>query len=343
MIKERYHNGWIFDHSLSPFKKDYLIFGLPIVLGLCIIIVSGQFSETRGSFLFKPGFAFAFIFSIFFDLPHVYSSYVRIGMDHENFSRRKRLYVGLPLALTGVLFAGAFASKAMTISMITYLNMIHRLRQDFGWVMYSRRMAVEPRGYGHLIDKMMVYNLTVFPLLWLHSLSSENAWWMFPGDLLFSVSQFWMQVLLKIHWFISGAYLGWVGICLAKKVPVNFAKVYILGTVWTAWYVGIVFFDGSTWMIDLLHTMPYLFLIYHFCNRKWAIQGVRVWMVYLALVGAAYLTLKIPTQEYTFLFVLILLPSVTHYILDGFIWKSGRSNPDLALVLGFPKPLPVSD
>ncbi len=348
----RFQNGWIFDQSLSPIKRDFWIFGLPILLGLCTILTVSQDDAFRGSFLSKPGLTIAFAFSILLDLPHVYSSFARIGMDHEDFRRRRKLYLGLPFVLFLIISFSAHFAKSMTISTVTYLNMIHRVRQDFGWIMYSRRMATEPRGLGLWIDKAMAYNLTIFPLLWLHTLAPKDAWWLFPGDLAFSVSEFWIGILLYIHWLLSGLYLGWVAFQFYIKRPLNLTKLYLLISIWVAWYVGLVFFNGSTWMIDFFHTMPYLFLIYHFGSRKWAgevgwrgnyVRGFRVWIAYFGLVSLAYMTLKVPgADQNMWLYTLLVFPSVTHYVLDGFIWRTGPSNPDLSLILGFPKSTPVS-
>ncbi len=347
-------NGWIFGAD----RKDIWIFGYPVLLGLLIIVYLSRsiepidpYTVTNSVQLLKPGIFFL-IFSVFFDFPHILSSFLRIVLDQEDFQRRKKLFIGIPLLCFFSVGVLATVSKQWAIMGITYVNMFHRMKQDLGWVMYSRRMAQESDRVSYYLDRSLVYLLTLFPLIYLHMLPEDSGWWLFPGDLAFRLSGDYINLLKFFFWGAIAGYFVIFLLRIKKGSLINLNKIYLMTLICIAWYVGIVHFNGATWMIDLLHAFPYLMLIFYFGKNKWqGAQGLRgrlfvgpsAVLLYLGLVALAYLYsrpqayLTIPKLPFQgWIFAAMVLPSVTHYVLDGFLWKVGKSNPDLHLTMRFP-------
>jgi hypothetical protein len=136
------------------------------------------------------------------------------------------------------------------------------------------------------------------------------------------------------------------------------------------WYLGIVYFN-SDFAFSLTnvvaHGIPYLVLLFYYVERKKILQtpsipyakiashvGFMLFVVFILAIGEEYLwdmflfrdnehffgslieypleVLKSPHWK-ALAFAVLSLPQVTHYVLDGFIWKKNDKNPYLGEVL----------
>lgn len=139
------------------------------------------------------------------------------------------------------------------------------------------------------------------------------------------------------------------------------------------WYLGIVYFNSSlvfTITNVVAHGIPYLVLILFYVERKKEIQSAQsqskkrrrlflriaamILIVLILAFGEEYSWDMLIYRERTWIFeavlpfpfesfsnrwwqafgiALLTVPQATHYIIDGFIWKSGPKNPHLKSVL----------
>jgi len=138
------------------------------------------------------------------------------------------------------------------------------------------------------------------------------------------------------------------------------------------WYLGIVYFNSDlvfTVTNVIAHGIPYLVLIFYYVERKKVVQtkvdagkGRRIFLnitfmlviVFVLAFGEEYFwdmliyrenetffeyLLPFPLDAFlspwtqAFGMALLTVPQATHYIIDGFIWKSGEKNPHLKRVL----------
>ena len=163
---------------------------------------------------------------------------------------------------------------------------------------------------------------------------------------------------------------------LATGRPVNLAKALILATTWIAWYGGIVVLESDlafTATNVLTHGVPYLAVVHRWGSSRWrgastpvarlfrpglAVLGFYAILLALAFVeegawDALYLDqahrhsglFPFPSVSMDEAFVAVVagalaVPQATHYVLDAFLWRSGRENPGLAQHLGFSPPAP---
>ncbi len=334
-------NGWIFGDGSSKWKKDVLIFLMPVLVGYGVTVYFDQ----NDAYFARPGFFIHALFAIFLDFPHAYSSYIRIGLDSGGFLRRKALYAGIPILSFLVIFLFANFSGMAAVSLISYINMYHSVRQEYGWVMYSRRMAHETARLDYYFDKLMIYTTTLTAIVWLHTLPARDAWWLVAGDLWFSLPASLGSVAVATFWVVALIYISRIFVKIFKGQPINLAKIYYILMIWFAWYVGMVHYVGTSWMLDFLHAASYILFVFSYREKKLiqkdAFEQKRIFLsrpaiwIYFSLVGIAYINYRLKTPDRAWLYALMSLPAVTHYILDGFIWRVGKSNPDLAQVMGF--------
>ncbi len=140
---------------------------------------------------------------------------------------------------------------------------------------------------------------------------------------------------------------------------VNIGKDIVVATTAICWYLGIVFFNSDyafTVTNVIIHGVPYFALIYVYARMRRETKGPVYralssnWIVFLATLWAlAYIEELFWhrgvwhekqwlfgsdwdwTGLKTYLVPLLAVPQLTHYVLDGFIWRR-NSNPDLKFI-----------
>jgi hypothetical protein len=148
--------------------------------------------------------------------------------------------------------------------------------------------------------------------------------------------------------------------------PVSPGKNLILLVTWLSWYVGIVVFDSDyafTVTNVLVHGIPYLAFVWVYERRRWQGSSAKVarlflprrWPLYLApLLLLAWCEewgwdrvlwhergflfpgaeLALPRGTLALVIPLLALPQATHYLLDAWIWRVRKDNPELVRLLG---------
>ena len=158
--------------------------------------------------------------------------------------------------------------------------------------------------------------------------------------------------------------------CLRRKTPLPTGKLIWLLTTAGTWYLGIVHFNSDiafTLTNVVAHGVPYLVLVAVYNGKKRTLSGftgsafhagssvvVMIGVVLLLAFGEEYLWDMLLFRERGALFAaafaypvqvlrepaaqalalaLLSLPQVTHYIVDGFIWKNNARNPAMKALL----------
>ena len=165
-------SGWI----LGPWS-DALVFSGPIVFGLGLVAL-GHHLGVLGTDV--PPWAFALLI-VGVDVAHVYSTAFRVYLDPEERARRPGLYYGVPLGcfLGGVLLHAQGSEVFWRV--LAYLAVFHFIRQQWGWMAYTRRKAGEG-DEGLWVDKLAIYATTIYPLLHWHTHLPQPFEWFLAGD-----------------------------------------------------------------------------------------------------------------------------------------------------------------
>lgn len=293
------------------------------------------------------------------DVAHVYATGFRVYLDVDELKRRPWLYGLVPLL--GLVLGIALYSEGELVfwRALAYLAVFHFVRQQYGWVALYRAAAGEADSLGKWIDSAAIYLATIYPLVYWHTHLPRQFWWFLPADFA-AISGVAEGIVAPVYWAALVAYASkslYRGLVLKL---VNPGKDIVLATTAVCWYAGIVWFNSDyafTVTNVIIHGVPYLALIYWYGRRRleqtggggplrvlargpakfllilWALAFVEemfwdrtVWHERSWLFGVSW---DITTLK-TLIVPLLALPQLTHYVLDGFIWRR-RSNPDFGL------------
>jgi hypothetical protein len=223
--------------------------------------------------------------------------------------------------------------------------------------LYRRRLG-ETSSITWWIDAAAVYLATVYPLAFWMTSVPRNFEWFVQNDfiLLPSIVEtilFPLYVAALAAYAIKSVYLYFA------EGFLNIGKDILVVTTAVCWYVGIVAFNSDyafTVTNVIIHGVPYFALIYMYAKFRRETSG-RVyrafssnWIVFLASLWALAYVEEIfwhrgvwherqwlfgGDWEWThtikmFLVPLLAVPQLTHYVLDGFIWRRG-SHPEFRL------------
>jgi hypothetical protein len=294
------------------------------------------------------------------DVAHVWSTVFRVYLDKAEMRRRPALYWSVPILGLAAGIAVYSRGELVFWRALAYVAVFHFVRQQYGWVALYRAKAGERGSVGRWIDTIAIYAASVYPLLYWHAHLPRRFWWFLANDFT-AIPALVARIAMPLYWLAMFAYLiksmhGW----LIEKHG-NPGKDIVVVTTAICWYAGIVAFNSDyafTVTNVVIHGVPYFALIYWYSRRRmeqtdgrgiyrifargpllflaslWAIAYLEemvwdrgVWQDRPWLFGGAW-----DTGQWKLLLVpLLALPQLTHYVLDGFVWKR-RNNPDFGLL-----------
>ncbi len=299
-----------------------------------------------------------FIFVLSCDVAHVYSTLYRtyfVTQERKKFGALL-LYVPLFCFLSGILLYSIHSSLFWRL--LAYVAVFHFIRQQYGFVQLYSKMQ-KRSSYQQFVDKLMIYTVTLYPLLYWHT-SERHFHWFVDGDFLEMPWPSLNSVGFVIYCAVGCLYVLTEIFTFWKYKQINLQKnLVILGTT-LVWYVGIVYYNNDTIFTItnvIAHGVPYIALVWIYGRRQnynlkigglYYRQLFTISLVPLFLVGIlilAYLEeglwAHLVWREKLDLFPLfslldifynpswhkwivplLMIPQFTHYILDGFIWKN---------------------
>lgn len=302
------------------------------------------------------------------DVAHVWATAFRVYLDPSEFQRRPLLYTLVPVA--GLIIGVALYSQGALVfwRVLAYLAVFHFVRQQYGWVALYRARAGERDRLGRWIDMAAIYLATIYPLIYWHanlprrfSWFRENDWQVPAGSFLAEYLPIVEQVVRPLYWTALTLYAAhslYRTVILRRPTP---GKDIVVGTTALCWYIGIVWFNSDyafTVTNVIIHGVPYMALVYWYWRQRLErVPGPRWWQVRSLVPFLATLWLIAYVEEIfwdrgvwhdrsslfgaswdagqwlTIVVPLLALPQLTHYILDGFIWRR-RTNPEMGALVG---------
>lgn len=290
------------------------------------------------------------------DVAHVWSTGFRVYLDSDELRRRPWLYGLVPILAFAIGIALYSEGELVFWRVLAYLAVFHFVRQQYGWVALYRVRAGERGKLGRWIDTTAIYAATVYPLIYWHTHLPRRFWWFLTNDFT-NAPDIVNAVARPIYWLALVAYVVRSLYRWAWKRETNPGKDIVIVTTAICWYVGIVAFNSDyafTVTNVIIHGAPYLALVYWYGRARyaqtegrgafrmfargpvfflislWAIAYIEelfwdrgVWQDRSWLFGAAW-----EVGAFKMILVpLLALPQITHYVLDGFIWRR-KNNPD---------------
>ncbi len=289
---------------------------------------------------------------VFIDVAHVYATLFKTYFVKEEFQKQRKMLILLPVIcfVTGLLL---FALGSVVFwRVLAYVAVFHFIRQQYGFMrLYSRKERKTPGSI--FIDNLTIYAATGYPMLfWFLSPRREFIWFT-EGDFFTFENALLLNVLQWIYFAVMGYYVLRTLHKYVTEKYFNIPKNTIITGTALSWYFGIVYFNDDlifTMLNVVSHGIPYMALVYlKEINAKpepqlgglqflKAFRGVFIYIGILLLIAFSeeylweilvwneqYSPASPGLRKYAFLLVpLLTVPQFTHYILDGFIWKSKK-------------------
>jgi hypothetical protein len=261
------------------------------------------------------------------------------------------LYYGIP-AVSWVLGLILYQFGSLTFwSVLALIAVFHFIRQQYGFMRIYARF--EPDNWNKKIDGIAVYSATVFPMLYWFKTPRAFTW--------FVENEFnWFQnvpdYIPLITFLYSVILIIWIlktidEILKTKKC--NVPKVALISGTYLSWYFGIVYFNNDlvfTFLNVISHGIPYVALIYireikqkddqNLANLSLFKSTFGIFLFIAIILAFAFfeeflweiliwnehfsLNLNISLTWFQFLVPLLVVPQLTHYLLDGFIWRKPK-------------------
>ena len=288
------------------------------------------------------------------DVAHVYSTCFRVYFDPTELARRRWLYILVPVGSYAIAWAVYSESPTWFWRVLAYIAVFHFVRQQYGWVAMYRSRAGDFSRVGWWIDATAVYLATIYPLIYWHAHLPRQFWWFVESDFA-AIPSLLAVCLAPVYWLSMALYATrslYRGLKLGKWNP---GKDLVVATTALCWYVGIITFNSDyafTVTNVIIHGIPYMVLVFWFFRRRRTTEGSKatVWQHLFVFLGTVWFLAYAEElvwdqslwQERPWLFgpswgwqaganwmvPLLAVPQLTHYILDGFIWRR-RQNPEL--------------
>ena len=344
-------------------KQRYWLFSAPVdlsvflgsaVLSLVLLAIGWQFGFLNDD---SPDWTWVSAV-LLIDVAHVWSTSFRVYFDAAEFKRRVWLYTLVPIFGYAVGVALYSEGELIFWKSLALFAVFHFVRQQYGWVKLYRAKLREKSRFSLFLDTAAIYLATVYPLaFWMTSLPRNFNW--FVENDFFSLPQIVETVLFPIYVFALAAYFAKLFYQYFTAGFLNIGKDIIVLTTAVCWYVGIVALNSDyafTVTNVIIHGVPYFALIYFYAKsrREKANRFYRTissnWLIFLTTLWAlAYIEELLWNRgvwhEHEFLFgkswsiddwkiylvPLLAVPQLTHYILDGFVWRR-KNNANFRLI-----------
>lgn len=289
---------------------------------------------------------------VFIDVAHVWSTVFRVYGDAAELQRRPLLYAAAPLVAYGLGVAAHEAGAHVFWRVMAYVAAWHFVRQQLGWmVLYARR--ARRAEWQVRLDRAVIYALTLGPLVWWHAHLPLPFWWFREGDFAAGLPAWTGAAAL---WAMAVVTAVWVAAQLLRLRAdgLHAGQWLFVGATLLTWSGGIVLApdDVSFTVANVIaHGVPYLALTYRYAQGRAAdatpyaagrllkagafgfiaalalvalfeefLWDALVWHDHPQFFGASGLDLS--DGLLALVVPLLALPQTTHYLLDGFVWRT---------------------
>ena len=298
------------------------------------------------------------ILVLLIDVAHVYSTLYRTYFDPHSLKKQRSLLWSIPVTalVCGIILYSI--NDLLFWRILAYVAVFHFIRQQYGFMRLYSRKEVSSK-YEQIIDKVVIYYATLYPILYWHFYGPRNFNWFMEKDFVYVRSEFMLILCTVIYFVILTIYLIKEILFVIKNRNFNIPKFLIISGTILSWYFGIVYYNGDmafTLLNVVSHGIPYMAMVWIYGQKNYTRPGkgskflklvfsrygiicfiallcvfafveeglwdITLWKEHESIFGTESLPeLKLSHSVLSIIVPLLALPQVTHYILDGFIWK----------------------
>jgi hypothetical protein len=336
----------------SP-RADALIFAGSALFALGLVAARHLFGASAD----LPEWSFlAFVLAV--DVAHVYSTLFRTYLDPAELAAHRARYWIVPIA---AYVGGWFLYQRGPLlfwRVLAYLALFHFVRQAAGWVAVYRARAGEKGPLERVIDELAIYASTLYPVVHWHAhLDEKHFAWFVSGD--FAAVELVRRLEPFARWIWVAALAAFALREFSRLVTrrkFSLGRVLVVASTAATWYVGIVVtnsdFDFTVTNV-ITHGVPYVALLWAYARARRAEVsegalaavvrgGLGAFLGILVALAFAEELLwdRLVWHERSWLFgegttrgesllawvvPLLAVPQLTHYVLDGFLWRRGET------------------
>lgn len=292
------------------------------------------------------------------DVSHVWTTIFRTYFNKSFFKQRSDLLLYVPLGcfIVGVLLYST--GKMVFWRVMAYVALFHFIRQQYGvFMLYARRTKMEV--WQERIGKACIYLSTLAPVVHWHFNLPRNFSWFMEGDFfqlpqsqalplgvwgltgICFIGYLFYEIKSGImnwqkHFVLLGTFLSWtVGIVILNN-DISFTLTNVLthgvpyfALVWMSSCQGEQQVEKETFSMMKIFTKPrvvgvvFMVAVVAFLGfMEEFFWDIFVWHEHDVIFSWLYDGIVHSDQSMLTLIVpLLSVPQVTHYVLDGFIWK----------------------
>jgi hypothetical protein len=325
----------------------------PFLCLLIIILFPDLFQNTKGI----PDASWVLLI-LLIDVAHVYSTLYRTYFDKQAFQKQRSILLAIPFVgfVIGVLLYSI--SSLLFWRLLAYVAIFHFIRQQYGFMRVYSRKENQPKILKS-IDTITIYYAALYPVLYWHLAGPRNFNWFTENDFFYFQSSVLLNIFTALYYVVIVAYIVKEIVSWLKYQFINIPRLLIITGTLLSWYFGIVYFNGDmafTLLNVVSHGIPYMALVWLYGKKNYTKPGrgnrflsivfsrygiiiflgilflfafieeglwdLAVWQEHRNVFGTNSITgITLSEKALAFIVPLLALPQVTHYILDGFIWK----------------------
>lgn len=288
---------------------------------------------------------------VFIDVAHVYATLFKTYLVKEEFEKRKKLLLLLPILCFLIGFVLFLFGAKIFWSVLAYIAVFHFIRQQYGFMRLYSRKEIKTK-WTIFLDNLFIYTATVYPMIFWFMSPSRKFTWFVENEFISYQNPLLLQFFTWMYYSILAFYVVRTLYIAIKTGYFNIPKnVIIIGTI-LSWYFGIVYFNNDlifTLLNVVSHGLPYMALVYfNQNNNKHSFQipklssllGILTYigiLLFLAFTEEYLWEILVWNEHFNFnkgmdylvpwqivLVPLLTVPQFTHYVLDGYIWKSKK-------------------
>lgn len=336
-------------HWLTNPRKELSLIMAPLFVPVIVVFVFRDYFESHT----EVTSLWWLLLVLLIDVSHVYSTVFRFYWEKATFHKYKSLLVIIPVSAFAVGVAVHLYDSFLFWRLLAYAALYHFIRQQYGFLRLYARQQNQTK-IQKWIDGTAIYAATIYPVLYWHLHLTQALSWFVPHDFISIQFPYADQVILSLYVVIIFVYISKEVYLSYRTRDFNVPKNCLVVGTMLSWYVGIVVFNGDltfTFLNVVAHGIPYMGLVWMYGEKKatptfsFGIKGV---LIFVGVVMALsyfeeslwdifvwkdhpsifpFLTQLNPVHEpvvLSLLVPLLVLPQITHYVLDGFIWRFSK-------------------